>query len=58
MRLYIGVMGCLLAFDFIMKLVLVGFYERYPRKLSRSSDVIAALTNIPFIIWAACLLWR
>jgi hypothetical protein len=45
------------ALNLINKVLLVSFYPDYPRQVKKGADVAHLLINLPFLIWAAVLVF-
>jgi hypothetical protein len=56
MELFIKVYFWISLVGIVLRVFLVG-YADYPRKTSRGSDAVCLLLSIPFLAWAAYLVW-
>jgi hypothetical protein len=56
MELFIKVYFWLAALTFVLRAMVLGFGE-YPRKIYKKTDTISTIIGVPFLVWAACLLW-
>jgi len=59
MRTYILVNFCLAAFSFIVRIIVLAAdeYPRASKPKSTGSDAAHILIMVPFLLWAAFLLW-
>ena len=56
MLLFVKVMFWVGLVGEIIRLYLLG-NGKYPRETSRAMDSINSMVNIPFVVWAAYLIW-
>ena len=56
MELFIKVNFWLYVVGLILRIIVLG-YADYPRKIEKGSDVVGIIIVIPFLMWAAHLLW-
>jgi len=56
MELFVKVVFWLLGISVVLKCLCLGLLD-YPRKTNRLLDLMDLLIALPFLLWAAVLLW-
>jgi len=56
MELFIKVYFWISIVAFVVRIICISG-DAYPRKITKTVDVIATIISMPFLLWAACLVW-
>jgi len=56
MELFVEVYFWIVIVRVVLGLLCLG-YSKYPRETSRGTEAISLMTALPFLAWAAYLLW-
>lgn len=56
MELFVKAIFLFTVFGFVARIMCIGFLP-YPRTVDKGTDAVSAILSIPFLIWAAVLIW-
>jgi len=56
MELFIKVYFWLAIISVVLRFICIGYVD-YPRETSRGTDTISLMMALPFVAWAAYLIW-